>query len=114
MHAAECVVRHRGCRGGAGHDEFSDRGEWAAALRYREGESTSTRGCHVGDDSLLASLLRVTATRELVVEVTLFAPVRLVPTGRQRAARTALARITEALIRTGVVEERDNRAGFPR
>ncbi|MBT2226488.1 1-acyl-sn-glycerol-3-phosphate acyltransferase [Nonomuraea sp. NEAU-A123] len=98
-----------------------------AALRYREGESTSTRGCYVGDDSLLASLLRVTATRGLVVEVTLFAPVRLAPTGRRHEARTALARIAEAhvrsgavervavdaRVRTGVVEERDGRAGFP-
>ncbi|HUR05043.1 MAG TPA: lysophospholipid acyltransferase family protein [Nonomuraea sp.] len=72
-----------------------------AALRYREGESTSTRGCYVGDDSLLASLLRVTATRGLVVEVTLFAPVRLAPTGRRHEARATLARIAEAQVRTG-------------
>ncbi|MFG1690351.1 lysophospholipid acyltransferase family protein [Nonomuraea sp. NPDC049269] len=75
-----------------------------AALRYREGESTSTRGCYVGDDSLLASLLRVTATRGLVVEVTLFAPVRLTPTGRRHEARATLARIAEAHVRSGAVE----------
>ncbi|MEU4230874.1 lysophospholipid acyltransferase family protein [Nonomuraea sp. NPDC026600] len=89
-----------------------------AALRYREGESTSTRGCYVGDDSLLASLLRVTATRDLVVEVTLFAPVRLAPTGRRHEARATLARIAEDQVRAGVagaavVEERDSRAGLP-
>ncbi|MFD1547655.1 lysophospholipid acyltransferase family protein [Nonomuraea guangzhouensis] len=75
-----------------------------AALRYREGESTSTRGCYVGDDSLLASLLRVTATRGLVAEVTLFAPVRLAPTGRRHEARATLARIAEAQVRSGAVE----------
>ena len=89
-----------------------------AALRYCEGESTSTRGCYVGNDSLLSSLLRVTATRHLVVEVTLFAPVRLAPTERRPEARAALARIAEAQVRTGVVEkrdrdDRDSRAGFP-
>ena len=79
-----------------------------ATLRYREGGSTSTRGCFVGDDSLLASLLRVTATRHLDVEVTLFAPVRLAPTGRGRhEARAALARIAEAQVRAGVVEQHE-------
>ncbi|MEU7829682.1 lysophospholipid acyltransferase family protein [Nonomuraea sp. NPDC049129] len=77
-----------------------------ATLRYREGDSTSTRGCFVGDDSLLASLLRVTATRHLVAEVTLFAPVRLAPTGQRRhEARATLARIAEAQVRAGVVEQ---------
>lgn len=71
-----------------------------AALRYREGESTSTRGCYVGDDSLLASLLRVTATRALVVEVTFFAPIRLAPTRRRHEARTVLARLAETQVRS--------------
>jgi 1-acyl-sn-glycerol-3-phosphate acyltransferase len=75
-----------------------------AALRYREGESTSTRGCYVGDDSLVASFLRVVATRRLVVEVTLFAPVRPAPAVHRHEARAALARITEAQVRGGVVE----------
>ncbi|MEV6157222.1 lysophospholipid acyltransferase family protein [Nonomuraea sp. NPDC052129] len=79
-----------------------------ATLRYREGDSTSTRGCFVGDDSLLASLLRVTATRHLVAEVTLFAPVRLAPTGQRRhEARATLARIAEAQVRAGVVEQHE-------
>ncbi|MFI7146921.1 lysophospholipid acyltransferase family protein [Nonomuraea sp. NPDC050022] len=77
-----------------------------ATLRYREGDSTSTRGCFVGDDSLLASLLRVTATRHLVAEVTLFAPIRLAHTGQRRhEARATLARIAEAQVRVGVVEQ---------
>ncbi|WP_433514239.1 lysophospholipid acyltransferase family protein [Nonomuraea sp. CA-143628] len=82
-----------------------------ATLRYREGDSTSTRCCFVGDDSLLASLLRVTATRHLVAEVTLFAPVRLAPTGQRRhEARATLARIAEAQVRAGVVEHHEERA----
>ncbi|MCA2229052.1 lysophospholipid acyltransferase family protein [Nonomuraea aurantiaca] len=86
-----------------------------ATLRYREGDSTSTRGCFVGDDSLLASLLRVTATRHLVAEVTLFAPVRLAPTGRRHEARATLARIAEEQVRAGVVErETDTDPGVAR
>ncbi|MFD0473842.1 lysophospholipid acyltransferase family protein [Nonomuraea thailandensis] len=60
-----------------------------ATLRYREGREPSTRACFVGDDSLLASLLRVAATRDLVVEVRLLAPVRPAPgaagRGRERS-----------------------------
>ncbi|MEU7741020.1 lysophospholipid acyltransferase family protein [Nonomuraea sp. NPDC049158] len=78
-----------------------------ATLRYREGDSTSTRCCFVGDDSLLTSLLRVTATRHLVVEVTLSAPVQLAATGRRHEARAALARIAEAQVRAGVVERHE-------
>ncbi|MBF8189609.1 1-acyl-sn-glycerol-3-phosphate acyltransferase [Nonomuraea sp. K274] len=70
-----------------------------ATLRYREGEATSARACYVGDDSLLASALRVAATRRLTVEVTLFEPVRLAPTGRRPEARAALAGIAEARVR---------------
>ncbi|MCP2346060.1 1-acyl-sn-glycerol-3-phosphate acyltransferase [Nonomuraea roseoviolacea subsp. carminata] len=73
-----------------------------ATLRYREGAVTSTRGCYVGDDSLLASLLRVAATRHLVVEVTLFAPVRPAPAGRRPETRAALAGIAEAQVRAAV------------
>ncbi|MEU8248669.1 hypothetical protein [Nonomuraea sp. NPDC048916] len=73
-----------------------------ATLCYLEGESVSTRGCYVGDDSLLASLLRVVATRRLVVEVALHPQVEPVPTGRRHEARVALARIAEARVRAGV------------
>ncbi|MFC4120961.1 1-acyl-sn-glycerol-3-phosphate acyltransferase [Nonomuraea zeae] len=45
-------------------------------LRYREGGKPSTRACFVGDDSLLASALRVASTRDLVAEVTILAPIR--------------------------------------
>ncbi|MFG1703108.1 lysophospholipid acyltransferase family protein [Nonomuraea sp. M3C6] len=75
-----------------------------ATLRYREGEATSTRACYVGDDSLLASALRVAATRRLVAEVTLFAPVRLTSTARRHEARAALAEIAEAQVRTGIAD----------
>jgi 1-acyl-sn-glycerol-3-phosphate acyltransferase len=75
-----------------------------AIIRYREGESTSTRACYVGEDSLLASILRVTATKGLVVEVTLFHSVRLTPTGTRPESRRALAKIAEAQVRTGVIE----------
>ncbi|MFG6194521.1 lysophospholipid acyltransferase family protein [Nonomuraea sp. JJY05] len=74
-----------------------------ATLRYREGTATSTRASYVGDDSLLASIVRVAATRELVVEVTLFAPVPpLPPAGRRPEARAALARTAEARVRSRV------------
>ncbi|MGW0803989.1 lysophospholipid acyltransferase family protein [Nonomuraea sp. NPDC002799] len=71
-------------------------------LRYHEGPARSTRACYVGDDPLLASALRVIATRDLAVEVRLLAPVRLAPTARRPAARAALAAIAEAHVRTGV------------
>ncbi|MFC4011195.1 lysophospholipid acyltransferase family protein [Nonomuraea purpurea] len=73
-----------------------------ATLRYREGATPSTRACFVGGDTLLASLRRVAATRDLVVEVRLFAPVHPEPTTRRPEARTTLARIAEAQVRTGV------------
>ncbi|MER6946240.1 lysophospholipid acyltransferase family protein [Nonomuraea sp. NPDC000554] len=84
-----------------------------ATLRYREGEATSTRGSYVGNDSLLASFLRVAATRNLVVEVTLLAPVKVAPTGRRQEARAALTRLAEAQVRAGVErpEERAERDG---
>ncbi|MFI6600555.1 lysophospholipid acyltransferase family protein [Nonomuraea sp. NPDC050536] len=82
-----------------------------ATLRYREGESTSTRGCYVGEDSLLASLLRVAATRHLVVEVTIAAPVRLAPSELRHEARAALARIAEAQVRTGVIDRHEEPTG---
>ncbi|WP_228648548.1 1-acyl-sn-glycerol-3-phosphate acyltransferase [Microtetraspora sp. AC03309] len=74
-------------------------------LRYREGEATSTRGCYVGDDTLLASVLRVVATRRLVVEVTRFPEVRLARSGRRQEERGTLARIAEAYVRTAVTEQ---------
>ncbi|MGP3965481.1 lysophospholipid acyltransferase family protein [Nonomuraea sp. 3N208] len=70
-----------------------------AALWYHEGAATSTRACYVGDDSLLASLLRVAATRGLAVEVTLLDPIR--PAAADRAALAVLA---EARIRTHVLD----------
>ncbi|WP_214325702.1 lysophospholipid acyltransferase family protein [Nonomuraea sediminis] len=78
-----------------------------ATLRYREGESTSTRACYVGDDSLLASILRVAATRHFMVEVTVLAPVRPAPSGRRPEARAALARLAEAQVRTGVIDRHE-------
>ncbi|WP_237104250.1 1-acyl-sn-glycerol-3-phosphate acyltransferase [Nonomuraea sp. MG754425] len=71
-------------------------------LRYREGGAASTRACFVGDDSLLASLLRVTATRDLAVEVTLLAPEPPPPAARGRWARAELAEIVEARVRADV------------
>ncbi|MET7330791.1 lysophospholipid acyltransferase family protein [Nonomuraea sp. NPDC005650] len=74
-----------------------------ARLRYREGTRTSTRASFVGDDSLLASMVRVASTRDLVVEVTLFAPVPPVPPGGRRPeARAALARTAEDRVRARV------------
>ncbi|KAB8195344.1 1-acyl-sn-glycerol-3-phosphate acyltransferase [Nonomuraea phyllanthi] len=81
-----------------------------AVLRYREGTATSTRACYVGDDSLLASLLRVAATRDLAVEMTLLSPVRPGPAGGSRAraalARTELARTAETTVRAGMEDAR--------
>jgi 1-acyl-sn-glycerol-3-phosphate acyltransferase len=74
------------------------------ALRYREGEELSTGPCYVGDDSLVASILRVVAIRHLVAEVTFFPGVRLPHGVGSRRARRTLARIAEAQVRAGVVE----------
>ncbi|MFF3667410.1 lysophospholipid acyltransferase family protein [Microtetraspora malaysiensis] len=79
-------------------------------LRYREGDATSTRACYVGEDSLLASVLRVVATRRLVVEVTRFPEVRLAGAGRRRAQRLALARLAEAYVRTGMADAPERHA----
>ncbi|SPL87736.1 1-acyl-sn-glycerol-3-phosphate acyltransferase [[Actinomadura] parvosata subsp. kistnae] len=73
-----------------------------ATLRYREGPRPSTRACFVGDDSLLASLLRVAATRDLVVEVTLLPPVTPAPGSGGPSARAELAAIAESRVRAGV------------
>ncbi|RSN12515.1 1-acyl-sn-glycerol-3-phosphate acyltransferase [Nonomuraea sp. WAC 01424] len=73
-----------------------------AALRYREDGLTSTRASYVGEDSLLASVLRVAATRRLAVEVRLLAPLRAVPSARRPEVRAALARSAEALVRAGI------------
>ncbi|SDK62084.1 lysophospholipid acyltransferase family protein [Nonomuraea jiangxiensis] len=75
-------------------------------LRYREGkaETASTRACYVGDDSLVASALRVAATRRLVVQVTLYAPVRLMSPAPRPVARAVLAEIAEAQVRTGIAD----------
>ncbi|GAA3556757.1 lysophospholipid acyltransferase family protein [Nonomuraea rosea] len=74
-------------------------------LRYREGETHSTRPSFVGDDSLLASALRVTATRGLVAEVVVLAPIRhrsgTAGKGRERAA---LAGIAESRVRARIPE----------
>lgn len=78
-----------------------------ATVRYLEGAAPSTRAAFVGDDTLLASALRVVATRGLVAEVRLLDPVRPrawrpssgVPDPR---ARAALAGLVEARVRTGL------------
>ncbi|MER6507450.1 lysophospholipid acyltransferase family protein [Nonomuraea sp. NPDC001636] len=70
-----------------------------AALRYREDGRPSTRACYVGEDSLLASVLRVVATRRLAVEVRLLAPLRAAPPVRRPRARAVLARDAEARVR---------------
>ncbi|MEU8173499.1 lysophospholipid acyltransferase family protein [Microbispora hainanensis] len=85
------------------------------ALRFLErpegaGKGVSTRPSYVGDDTLLASVLRIVAARGLVAEVTVFPAVRLdrppVYGGpaHRREARAELARIAEAQVRTGLVE----------
>ncbi|MEU8321978.1 lysophospholipid acyltransferase family protein [Nonomuraea sp. NPDC048881] len=73
-----------------------------ATLRYREDGRPSTRACYVGEDSLLASVLRVAATRRLAVEVRLLAPLRAAPPAGRRRARAALARDAEALVRAAM------------
>ncbi|MFI6182622.1 lysophospholipid acyltransferase family protein [Nonomuraea sp. NPDC051191] len=73
-----------------------------ATLRYREGDRPSTRACYVGEDSLLASVLRVTATRRLAVEVRLLAPLSAAPSARRPRARAVLARDAEALVRAAM------------
>ncbi|GLW23723.1 1-acyl-sn-glycerol-3-phosphate acyltransferase [Microbispora amethystogenes] len=98
------------------------------ALRFVEGvgecATPSTRPSFVGDDTLVASLLRIVATRDLVAEVTVFPGVRLdqaAPRGpgrvdahgepgrgewsRRGTARAALARITEAQVRTALLPD---------
>ncbi|MBO3745805.1 1-acyl-sn-glycerol-3-phosphate acyltransferase [Streptosporangiaceae bacterium NEAU-GS5] len=72
------------------------------ALRFHSGGQLTTGPCYVGNDSLVASILRVTALRDLVAEVTLFPPVRPTLAGIQ--ARKALARLTEAQVRTSVTD----------
>ncbi|WP_223167448.1 lysophospholipid acyltransferase family protein [Nonomuraea sp. SYSU D8015] len=67
-----------------------------ATLRYREGAEISTRACFVGDDSLLASLLRVAATRHLAVEVTLHTPIPPAPAERRPEARAPLPGVAPA------------------
>ncbi|NJP25423.1 1-acyl-sn-glycerol-3-phosphate acyltransferase [Microbispora sp. SCL1-1] len=85
------------------------------ALRFLElpegaGTGVSTRPSYVGDDTLLASVLRIVAARDLVAEVTVFPGVRLDrppvygSRAHRRQARAELARIAEAQVRTGLVE----------
>ncbi|WP_211589999.1 lysophospholipid acyltransferase family protein [Microbispora sp. H11081] len=84
------------------------------ALRFVEGTgeraALSTRPSYVGDDTLLASVLRIVATLDLVVEVTLFPAVRLDHPAayggqaRRGEPRAVLARIAEAQVRTGLTE----------
>ncbi|MEU7881935.1 lysophospholipid acyltransferase family protein [Microbispora bryophytorum] len=93
-----------GARRGTGADRNT-----GAGLFTGERAALSTRPSYVGDDTLLASVLRIVATRDLVAEVTVFPAVR--PVGpvalggpvQRRQARTALARIAEAQVRTGLV-----------
>ncbi|MEV0618954.1 lysophospholipid acyltransferase family protein [Nonomuraea sp. NPDC050404] len=66
-------------------------------LRYREGAESSTRAAFVGSDSLLSSLLRITATRHLVAEVRLPGLVL-----HAAATRAELARICETRVRVGL------------
>ncbi|MEU1726096.1 lysophospholipid acyltransferase family protein [Nonomuraea sp. NPDC005692] len=73
-----------------------------ATLRYREDGRPSTRACYVGEDSLLASVLRVAATRRLTVEVRLLAPLRAAPSAVRPRARAALAGNAEALVRAAM------------
>ncbi|TDD40401.1 1-acyl-sn-glycerol-3-phosphate acyltransferase [Nonomuraea terrae] len=72
------------------------------ALRYREGPALSTRASFVGDDPLLASVLRVATTRGLVAEVRLLTPVRPAHAAPRTRARAELARIAEARVRAGL------------
>ncbi|MEW9527634.1 lysophospholipid acyltransferase family protein [Microbispora sp. NPDC049125] len=75
-------------------------------VRFLQGEALSTAPAYVGEDTLLASILRVTGISGLVAEVTLFPGVRLADASRPYEARRALARITEAQVRTGLLEYR--------
>ncbi|MFG1823406.1 1-acyl-sn-glycerol-3-phosphate acyltransferase [Microbispora bryophytorum] len=95
---------------GAGVGRTTGAGRITGAGRFTgERAALSTRPSYVGDDTLLASVLRIVATRDLVAEVTVFPAVR--PVGpvalggpvQRRQARTALARIAEAQVRTGLV-----------
>ncbi|MBB2744565.1 UNVERIFIED_ORG: 1-acyl-sn-glycerol-3-phosphate acyltransferase [Microbispora rosea subsp. rosea] len=76
----------------------------------RERAALSTRPSYVGDDTLLASVLRIVSTRDLVAEVTVFPAVRPDRPAayggpvHRRDARAALARIAEAQVRTGLME----------
>ncbi|PZG03799.1 lysophospholipid acyltransferase family protein [Nonomuraea aridisoli] len=72
------------------------------ALRYREGAAPTTRASFVGDDPLLASILRVAATRGLVAEVRLLAPVQAPAVAPRTRARAEMAGIAEARIRAGL------------
>ncbi|GII53685.1 1-acyl-sn-glycerol-3-phosphate acyltransferase [Planotetraspora thailandica] len=74
------------------------------ALRFRQGEVPSTGPCYVGDDALIASIMRVIAIKDLVAEVTFFPGVQVPRGGDPRHARKTLARIAEAQVRAGVVE----------
>ncbi|MEU7937735.1 lysophospholipid acyltransferase family protein [Microbispora bryophytorum] len=102
--------RNTGAGRGAGADRGAGAGRTTGAGRLTgERVALSTRPSYVGDDTLLASVLRIVATRDLVAEVTVFPAVR--PVGpvalggpvQRRQARTALARIAEAQVRTGLV-----------
>jgi 1-acyl-sn-glycerol-3-phosphate acyltransferase len=73
-------------------------------LRYREGETPSTRPSFVGDDSLLASALRVSATRGLVAEVVVLAPIRHPGIAGKGRERVALAGIAESRVRARIPE----------
>ncbi|ETK34440.1 lysophospholipid acyltransferase family protein [Microbispora sp. ATCC PTA-5024] len=73
------------------------------ALRFLQGGALATGAGYVGDDTLLASILRVVSIRGLVAEVTVFPGVRLPRPRRRCEARKALARVTEAQVRTALV-----------
>ncbi|GGS62331.1 lysophospholipid acyltransferase family protein [Nonomuraea spiralis] len=73
-----------------------------AVLRYYEGESRSSRGSWVGEDTLPGSLLRVAGTRRLRAEVRLTTLLRPAAPGPGPKARAALAHAAEERVRAGL------------
>ncbi|MFI9591785.1 lysophospholipid acyltransferase family protein [Nonomuraea sp. NPDC052265] len=73
-----------------------------AVLRYYEGESPSSRGSWVGEDSVTGSVARVAGTRRLRAEVRLTALLRPAAPDRGPCGRAALARAAEERVRTGL------------
>ncbi|GLW08931.1 1-acyl-sn-glycerol-3-phosphate acyltransferase [Microtetraspora sp. NBRC 13810] len=76
------------------------------ALRFLDGDAPTTAAAFVGEDTLVASMLRVIAVRRLVAEVTLLpSPGR--PAAHGEPARRAYARLAEAAVAAAAHAEED-------